>query len=59
MFIKSHTRLEAHVFWLCSQHVLLLGHETAYDGEDASQTVYLRSGPARERRLATTACLVT
>jgi hypothetical protein len=47
------------VFWLCSQHAFLLGHETAYDGEDASQTVHLRYGPAPVRHLATTAGLLT
>ena len=47
------------MFWLCSQHAFLLGHETAYDGEDGSQTVHLRAGPAPVRRLATTAGMVT
>jgi len=47
------------MFRLCSQHAFLLGHETAYGGEDGSQTAHLRSGPAPVRRLATTAGMVT
>jgi hypothetical protein len=47
------------VFCLCSQHAFLLGQETAYDGEDGSQTAHLRSGPAPVRRLATTAGVMT